>query len=186
MTDPQVLKKVQELTGTGNRDTRAFENSRYFVHLTPYIWPGDVEGAVLSIRTKENDARHDWREFQRIKNELCGPECEGLELYPAESRLMDTANQFYLFVLPPGAQVPCGFEGRTVVAPCENIAQSNQRPWEDGQQPADARNATDADVEKIYRQALKELEEERRRGEDPQPEGDRELHGPGDPDQRAQ
>jgi hypothetical protein len=36
---------------------------------------------------------HDWRDLQRIKNQLVGPECEAVELYPAESRKVDTANQ---------------------------------------------------------------------------------------------
>lgn len=38
----------------------------------------------------------DWRHFQRIKNELIGEECEAIELYPAESRLVDTSNKYHL------------------------------------------------------------------------------------------
>lgn len=54
----------------------------------------------LSMRTVENDVRHDWREMQRVKNEILGPEWEGMELYPAESRVVDTANQYHLWCLP--------------------------------------------------------------------------------------
>ncbi|WP_271627806.1 DUF7694 domain-containing protein [Bradyrhizobium sp. CCBAU 11445] len=39
----------------------------------------------------------DWRLFQNIKNQLLGPECEALELYPAESRKVDAANMYHLY-----------------------------------------------------------------------------------------
>ena len=85
-------------------------NSRYTVHLT--MMP---EGLVwLSIKSRDRTARHDWRDFQRIKNELCGPECEGMEIYPAESRLHDSADQFHLWVMPKGVPIPYGFANRDV------------------------------------------------------------------------
>jgi hypothetical protein len=42
----------------------------------------------------DGQAIHDWRELQRIKNEIVGDEIEAVELYPAESRLLDTANWY--------------------------------------------------------------------------------------------
>lgn len=75
------------------------------------------EGAVahLSIRRNDREAAHDWRDFQAIKNQLAGTEAEAIELYPAESRLVDTANQYHLFVMPPGALDEVGFNfGRVV------------------------------------------------------------------------
>lgn len=75
-------------------------------------------GAVihLSIRRLDRAPCRDWRDFQRIKNELVGPEHEGVELYPAESRLVDTANQFHLWVLAKeGERIEVGFnDGRVV------------------------------------------------------------------------
>lgn len=44
---------------------------------------------------------------QRIKNELLGDEYEACELYPAESRLVDGANQFHLWAI--NGQFPFGF-----------------------------------------------------------------------------
>lgn len=72
----------------------------------PMIW--------LSIVNRDRSHRHDWRELQRIKNELVGPEREAIELYPAESRLVDTNNQFHLFVFPEGVTVPLGYCERDV------------------------------------------------------------------------
>ena len=53
----------------------------------------------LTIRNRDGSVRRDWRDFQRIKNELGGDECEAVELYPAESRVVDTANHYHLWVL---------------------------------------------------------------------------------------
>ena len=42
-------------------------------------------------------------------------EIEAIEIYPAESRLVDTSNQYWLWCLPPGEHVPVGFfDGRVV------------------------------------------------------------------------
>jgi hypothetical protein len=69
---------------------------------------------VLSISSADETARHDWREFQQLKNYLVGPEWEAAELYPAESQLKDPSNRFYLwcfrkgtftFGLPPGREI---------------------------------------------------------------------------------
>ena len=57
-------------------------------------------GAFYHVSVKRLDKKeiHDWRNMQRIKNELIGEENEGCELYPAESRRVDTANQYHMFV----------------------------------------------------------------------------------------
>jgi hypothetical protein len=106
-----------------------YENSRYLV------WKrscGTGECGTLwhlSIRNRANTAEHDWRDCQRIKNELVGPEAEGAELYPAESRKVDAANQFHLWVFDgQGFRFPFGFEERLVSGvPVEGGA---QRPFD--------------------------------------------------------
>lgn len=71
-----------------------------------------ADGSVAEISVRRNDRRpiRDWRDFQRIKNDIAGAECEAVELYPAMGRIMDTANQFYLWVLPPGERFPFGYD----------------------------------------------------------------------------
>jgi len=54
----------------------------------------------IGINTLDGTARHDWREFQMIKNQIAGAECEGFELYPAESRLLDPSNYYTLWCFP--------------------------------------------------------------------------------------
>lgn len=63
----------------------------------------------LSIKRLDKQPIHDWRDLQRIKSELMGPEREALELYPAESRVLDAANQFHLWVLDEGGVIPAGY-----------------------------------------------------------------------------
>ena len=80
---------------------------------------GDVSYTHLSIRRVDRKACRDWRDFQAIKNQLCGPEREAVELYPAESRVVDTANQFHLWVMPEGVRLQIGWAVRSVSGPDE-------------------------------------------------------------------
>ena len=54
----------------------------------------------LGISNADGTARHDWRDFQAIKNQLAGAECEAFELYPADSRLLDPSNYYTLWCFP--------------------------------------------------------------------------------------
>ena len=68
----------------------------------------------LSIRRLDRKPIHDWRHFQKIKNDIVGEEAEAVEIYPAESRLTDTANQYHLFAYTPHHTKGKGFEGFAV------------------------------------------------------------------------
>lgn len=68
----------------------------------------------LSIKRIDKAPVHDWRDLQSIKNALTAPEREAVEIYPAESRKVDTANQYHLWVLPAGVEIPFGFSVRAV------------------------------------------------------------------------
>ena len=81
-----------------------------YVHIKEYKGKCDY----LSIKTLEKEPIHDWRDLQQIKNELCGEDREALEIYPSEHRLVDTANQYHLWVIPKDAQIPFGFTHREV------------------------------------------------------------------------
>jgi len=70
----------------------------------------------LNIRRRDGGPiMRDWRHFQQIKNELVGEECEAIELYPAESRKVDTTNKYHLYaVTDPTFRFPVGFDERDV------------------------------------------------------------------------
>jgi hypothetical protein len=101
-------------------------NDTYQVNIDRLTYPEFIH---VSIKRLDKGHAKDWRDFQQIKNELIGPEFEAVELYPAESRLIDTVNQFHLWVLKGERPIEVGwFAGRTV----EDEAKGNtvQRPRE--------------------------------------------------------
>lgn len=85
--------------------------------------------AHLSIKRIDRQPVHDWRDLQAIKNQLVGPECEAVELYPSESRLVDTANQYHLWCITDSTyRFPFGFQGRFVTE--QMFGKSVQRPFQ--------------------------------------------------------
>ena len=69
----------------------------------------------LNIRINNGETYlRDWAEFQMIKNDLCGEESFGFEIYPPESTLHDTDNCYHMFVLPEGQRFPIGYQVRDV------------------------------------------------------------------------
>jgi len=86
----------------------------------------------LSIRRQDRQPITDgWQALQNIKNDICGPEREAVELYPAESRRVDAANQYHLWVLPVG-RARLGFitggTGTPAEAALYGAIQVEQRP----------------------------------------------------------
>jgi len=73
----------------------------------------------LSIKRNDKEPIMDWRDLQDIKNKLVGPEYEAMQLFPAESRCVDSANQYHLWALmKEGAtrqpMIPVGWTTRFV------------------------------------------------------------------------
>lgn len=94
-------------------------NDEYQVNLSRMPAQGGVPALVhLSIKRLDKRPARDWRDFQEIKNQLVGEECEGVELYPAESRMVDLANQFHLWCIEEsGQQFPFGMDaGKRMVS----------------------------------------------------------------------
>lgn len=125
-----AMKLLEKLDA---RPDTVWRNSRYQVLLRRQAppkpdWPCDI--IWLSIKRIDKEPIHDWRDLQRIKNELVGPEHEAVELYPKESRVVDGANQYHLWCLAePGHQMPFGFEGG-LKHDGESLFGEKQRPFE--------------------------------------------------------
>jgi hypothetical protein len=81
-----------------DRSGEVWRNSRYFVEVTR-IPVEALDVPVIHLQIESNDHRpiHNWRDFQRIKTEILGEEEEALELYPAESCLVDDRNAYHLW-----------------------------------------------------------------------------------------
>ena len=124
-----ISEAITEAQIAHMRAQRIFRNDRYQVLVTdctPDLSVSPPEGCGfpplvwLSIKRIDREPIHDWRELQDIKNALVGPECEAVELYPAESRLTDTANQYHLWcITDPEIRWPFGYRARELASPEE-------------------------------------------------------------------
>jgi len=68
----------------------------------------------LSIKRRDKRPVNNWQDMQTIKNRLVGVECDAIQIFPAESRMVNAANQYHLIVLPEDAHVPFGWGERRV------------------------------------------------------------------------
>lgn len=163
--DWQPLTRTQSITFPDE------ETLRYAIKhdlIDDEYWENDIylvsvhyldDFAHLSIKRKDRKPCREWRHFQWIKNQLVGEECEGLELYPAESRLVDNANQYHLWVLrDPEKQLPVGWPNRLV---SENTwAGMKQEPWPKNMRPSDLMNMTMQEADKWAEAQMEETDEQ--------------------------
>lgn len=105
-----------------------FVNDKYQVQIleeTPPGWPTLLH---LNIKRRDHGIIHDWRDLQAIKNMLVGPENEAVELYPAESRKVDSCNKYHLYVFKdPTERWLFGWTSRDVTG-ADKLGQG-QRPF---------------------------------------------------------
>jgi hypothetical protein len=102
------------MTSVGEPINEVWSNDVYEC-MVRYLSPQGKSGPLhLSIKRLDRGAIRDWRHVQSIKNEVAGPEREAVELYPAESRLVDQANQTHLWVMDEGVELPIGYRERVV------------------------------------------------------------------------
>ena len=127
-----------------------WKNSRYTVmtRLIETCIPNAPEIMHLSIKRNDKAPVTNWRDLQKIKNELVGPECEGMQIFPAESRLVDTANQVHLWCFTvPDVRIPFGYQERVV---CEGNSHGYvQEPFEEHVKPKDLESREQ--MEEAYR-----------------------------------
>lgn len=99
------------LAATGESFDELWCNDVYEVFVR-YMEPDrGREGTLhLSIKRLDREPVTDWRHKQSMKNEIAGPMREAVELYPAESRLVDSANQTHLWVGSEGAELSVGYQ----------------------------------------------------------------------------
>jgi hypothetical protein len=140
--DPEV-RRLYEKAGVTNRQeldslvteqlSEAMTDTTYLATMdddTEYqvaVRPVNDEVVHLSVKRKDRESPRDWRHLQEIKNALVGDECEGVELFPAESRLVDMANQTHLWCyVEEGFHIPLGWDQGRLKSNVE-IGKSKQR-----------------------------------------------------------
>ncbi|WP_420795788.1 DUF7694 domain-containing protein [Ktedonobacter racemifer] len=101
-----------------------------------HICRSNIDREQWSKSIHQNVALAAFDLFVRIKDELVGPECEGVELFPARSREVDTANHYHLWTIDdPAFRFPFGFTRRLVTE--VTIGDARQEPWPANERPAD-------------------------------------------------
>lgn len=121
---------------TAEEDEQTFMNDTYTVIRSKWKWPGGDGPDLIHLSIRRNDRLPavDWRHFQKIKNDLVGEEHEAVELFPAESRMVDTSNQYHLWVLAEkGLHWPVGYEDGRVTSSRIAMGNARQRPFVDGE-----------------------------------------------------
>ena len=105
----EKVKKEMELSDTPQNEM--FLHNIYAALFTGVTFVNDVYSVLhhnglfyggqqrLSIHRHDYAPCNSWSDFQQIKNELIGPEAEAVQVYPAESRLLDTDNVYHLFIV---------------------------------------------------------------------------------------
>lgn len=84
---------------TGDKPIQVFQNNLFIVQVFEVF---TAWGWLKKAMIRRSDARpeHDWAVIQRIKSEVFGPEVTALEVYPRESRKVDVANLYWIWILP--------------------------------------------------------------------------------------
>lgn len=121
VTPDMAAQQVRRL-----RRQTIYMNDRYQVNVEVVNAPfgkGTGDMLWLSIKRRDREPIHDWRDLQQVKNMIVGEQHEGFEVYPAEARKVDTANQYHLWVFcDPKVRLPVGFQGREVMGAEEAAA----------------------------------------------------------------
>ena len=90
--------QVTEMTIQGEKEL-VYHNNRYHVFYRKHPPLDGAPFGVIHLSIKNNDRshKHDWRDLQRIKNEIVGEEYQMVEVFPRECDKVDLSNQFHLW-----------------------------------------------------------------------------------------
>ena len=119
---PELVAETMRLFGLDEAAARAHidRDARGCAYWVNDLYQVEVRdhGDMWQVNVRRRDGApgvRDWRHFQQIKNEVVGAENEGYEVYPAESRKVDTANKYHLWVFKdPARRLPFGYAERDV------------------------------------------------------------------------
>ena len=105
------LEHVTAVAQQDAKGARTYRSPIYQVRVT------DFRSMVhLEVNRLDKRPTRLWADLQRIKNLFLGPECEAVELFPAESRLTDVSNHYHLWGRrDPAFRFDLGFPSRRLV-----------------------------------------------------------------------
>lgn len=126
-TKAEAQKIYREL-----KSQETWKNNLYVVSIDRDVKHGmgmDTTMFEITIRRVDREPGLPFRDVQAIKNQLVNPESEMCEVYPAESRLVDTANQYWFYGFnDPEIRFPWGFTARAVSYDNPDFLNAKQLP----------------------------------------------------------
>lgn len=60
----------------------------------------------LAISTRSGVKLHKFYDLMELKDVICGPDCEAVQVYPKRAEVVDAADMTHLFVFPKGFSWP--------------------------------------------------------------------------------
>jgi hypothetical protein len=153
VSDPDLLKRpwTPLLPGEEWEGGVLYRNSRYQVYLRRFpLQEHQPDIVYLFLQRLDRSALIPYRDRMRVKDELIHPECEGIELLPARSRVILPMEGCALWVIDdPTFRMAFGFGKRAV----SDIALDGavQEPWPEGERPADC--LSEVELRKLMRSA---------------------------------
>jgi hypothetical protein len=82
--------------------TRVYQNNRFTAMVNDAS--RTTKGPAIKVYISPHACGRDvfWKDLQRIKNEIFGPEALAVQYYPREADLVDEVNVYWIFVYPEG------------------------------------------------------------------------------------
>jgi hypothetical protein len=82
--------------------TRVYQNNRFTAMVDDNS--RTTKGKATKVYVSPHNAGRDvfFKDLQRIKNEIFGPQALAVQYFPREEELVDTVNVYWLFVYPEG------------------------------------------------------------------------------------
>lgn len=148
--DPRFIRNPEQAKAFAEygiaKDDEVWINDRYQVRVRylESVVPTDDEVSVpvgrdglihLSINAHDRSPVRNWRHLQAIKNEVAGPKRWAIEIFPSEDELVDTSNQFHLWVMPTSMPSPPFIFRQRLVSTDEDVERFNAEPHKGRQEP---------------------------------------------------
>jgi hypothetical protein len=139
--EPLTLFAPEETIHADDPTMQVWANKRYQVLVRTQVTPEGRTVKHLSIHSHDRGPVRNWRHLQQMKNECCGEDWTGVEMFPPEAELTDTANEYHLFCFPPDAEIGIGLSKEDAIVTDDETAaaytddpshQGRQEPWEPG------------------------------------------------------
>lgn len=112
--DCDVRETAEEVASRGHHQwaeliassQRVVISKKYQVIVYVGIYPVFGEMVHLYIERRDGSKIRPWVDFQRIKNDLIGPGCCAIEVYPQEDELVDDVDMWHLWGFKPEVRMP--------------------------------------------------------------------------------